>query len=68
MLLRNDHADGAIPSRCLCRCGSADPLTRDERFLGFVQQHGYWLASSQENAAIGLEINRGVDGKSAAQA
>jgi quercetin dioxygenase-like cupin family protein len=43
--------------------GSADPLARGQRFLRLVQQHGYWLASPQENAAIGLDLNWGDDGK-----
>lgn len=43
--------------------GSADPLARGQRFLQLVQQHGYWLASSQENAAIGLDVSWGDEGK-----
>jgi quercetin dioxygenase-like cupin family protein len=45
--------------------GTADPLASGQRFLRLVEQHGYWLASPQENAAIGLDINWGDDGKSA---
>jgi quercetin dioxygenase-like cupin family protein len=36
--------------------GSADPLAHVQRFLRLVQKHGYWLASPEENAAIGLSI------------
>lgn len=37
-----------------------ETLTADEqaqRFLRLVQANGYWLASPQENAAIGLTVN-----------
>lgn len=27
------------------------------RFLALVQEHGYWLASAEENAAIGLAVS-----------
>jgi hypothetical protein len=43
--------------------GSADPLAQGQRFLRLVEQHGYWLASPEENAAIGLDSNFGSDGK-----
>jgi quercetin dioxygenase-like cupin family protein len=39
--------------------GSADPLADAQRFLALVQKHGYWLASPEENAAIGLSANWG---------
>jgi quercetin dioxygenase-like cupin family protein len=45
--------------------GSADPLASGQRFLRLVEEHGYWLASPQENAAIGLDVNWGDDPKSA---
>jgi hypothetical protein len=35
---------------------SADPLAGAQRFLRLVQEHGYWLASPEQNAAIGLDI------------
>jgi quercetin dioxygenase-like cupin family protein len=41
---------------------SGDPLARGQRFLRLVQQHGYWLASPQENAAIGLDVSWGDEG------
>ncbi|MBR1125865.1 cupin domain-containing protein [Bradyrhizobium lablabi] len=28
-----------------------------QRFFKLVQAHGYWLASPEENAAIGLDVN-----------
>jgi uncharacterized cupin superfamily protein len=37
--------------------GPTDPLAQTRRFLKLVQEHGYWLASPEENAAIGLSIN-----------
>jgi hypothetical protein len=36
---------------------SADPLARVQRFLKLVQEHGYWLASPEENATIGLGVD-----------
>jgi quercetin dioxygenase-like cupin family protein len=39
--------------------GSADPRAGAQRFLKLVQEHGYWLASPEQNAAIGLDINWG---------
>lgn len=39
---------------------SGDRLSPDEqaqRFLDLVLTHGYWLASPEENAAIGLGVN-----------
>ncbi len=30
-----------------------------QRFLRLVREHGYWLASAEENAAIGLHVNWG---------
>jgi quercetin dioxygenase-like cupin family protein len=41
--------------------GSADPLAGAQRFLRLVQEHGYWLASPEQNAAIGLDINYSGD-------
>lgn len=35
----------------------ADPAAAAERFLALVQAHGYWLASPEENAAIGLAVD-----------
>lgn len=43
--------------------GSADSPA--QRFLKLVQEHGYWLASPEQNAAIGLEINWDGNVKSA---
>jgi quercetin dioxygenase-like cupin family protein len=37
--------------------GSADPRADAQRFLRLVQEHGYWLASPEENAAIGLGVD-----------
>lgn len=37
--------------------GSADAQAQAQHFLTLVQRHGYWLASPDENAAIGLSIN-----------
>jgi uncharacterized cupin superfamily protein len=28
-----------------------------QRFLRLVNAHGYWLASAEENAAVGLDVN-----------
>ena len=39
--------------------GSADQLARAQRFLRLVQEHRHWLASPEQNAAIGLDINWG---------
>ncbi len=39
---------------------SGDTLSPDEqaqRFFDLVLSHGYWLASPEENAAVGLGIN-----------
>jgi quercetin dioxygenase-like cupin family protein len=36
--------------------GFADPLAGAQRFLRLVQEHGYWLASPEQNAVIGLDI------------
>jgi uncharacterized RmlC-like cupin family protein len=37
--------------------GSADPTAAAQHFLTLVREHGYWLASPEQNAAIGLDIN-----------
>jgi quercetin dioxygenase-like cupin family protein len=42
--------------------GSADPRADAQRFLRLVREHGYWLASPEQNAAIGLEVHWGADG------
>jgi quercetin dioxygenase-like cupin family protein len=42
---------------------SADPAKDAQRFLKLVQEHGYWLASPEENAAIGLTIHWDGDGR-----
>ncbi len=39
--------------------GSADPAKDAQRFLDLIQAHGYWLATPDENAAIGLVIHWG---------
>jgi quercetin dioxygenase-like cupin family protein len=41
---------------------AGDPSPRDhhQRFLELVRAHGYWLASPEENAAIGLDVNWGA--------
>jgi quercetin dioxygenase-like cupin family protein len=39
-------ADGALP-----------PKERAQHFLKLVESHGYWLASPEENAAVGLDVN-----------
>jgi quercetin dioxygenase-like cupin family protein len=44
--------------------GASDPRASAQRFLGLVQKHGYWLASPEENAAIGLVTNWDGDLKS----
>jgi hypothetical protein len=31
-----------------------------QRFLRLVNSHGYWLASAEENAAVGLDVNWGA--------
>jgi hypothetical protein len=33
------------------------PEEQTQRFLKLVQANGYWLASSEENAAVGLTVN-----------
>jgi hypothetical protein len=33
------------------------PDDRAQRFLQLVHANGYWLASPEENAAVGLTIN-----------
>jgi hypothetical protein len=42
---------------------SGDPLASTRRFLKLVREHGYWLASPEQDAAIGLDINWGGDVK-----
>ena len=42
--------------------GAADPQAGAQRFLKLAREHGYWLASGEENAAIGLDINWDGDG------
>jgi quercetin dioxygenase-like cupin family protein len=37
----------------------ASPEEQAERFLRLVRANGYWLASPEENAAIGLDVNWG---------
>jgi quercetin dioxygenase-like cupin family protein len=37
----------------------SSPEDHARRFLELVQAHGYWLASPEENAAIGLDVNWG---------
>jgi quercetin dioxygenase-like cupin family protein len=34
----------------------SSPAEHTRRFLRLVEQHGYWLASPDENAAIGLHV------------
>jgi quercetin dioxygenase-like cupin family protein len=43
--------------------GGSDPAAGAQRFLRLVQEHGYWLATPEQNAAIGLEIHWGADAK-----
>lgn len=45
--------------------GSADPQAGAQRFLQLVQEYGYWLASPQQNAATGLDVNWDGNAKSA---
>lgn len=33
------------------------PEEQAQRFRGLVKAHGYWLASPEENAAVGLDVN-----------
>jgi quercetin dioxygenase-like cupin family protein len=33
------------------------PEQRAQHFLRLVEAHGYWLASPEENAAVGLDVN-----------
>lgn len=35
------------------------PEEQAQRFLELVHAHGYWLASPEENAAVGLDVNWG---------
>jgi quercetin dioxygenase-like cupin family protein len=37
--------------------GSASPEESVQRFHRLVQEHGYWLASPEENAAVGLDVS-----------
>ena len=39
--------------------GSADPQESAQHFLRLVEEYRYWLASPEENAAIGLDSNWG---------
>jgi quercetin dioxygenase-like cupin family protein len=36
---------------------AASPEEQAQRFLSLVKAHGYWLASPEENAAVGLDVN-----------
>jgi quercetin dioxygenase-like cupin family protein len=36
---------------------TAPPEEHAQRFLKLVQAHGYWLASPEENAEVGLTVN-----------
>jgi quercetin dioxygenase-like cupin family protein len=39
------------------------PAEHVQRFRRLVEEHGYWLASPEENAAVGLHVNwNGFDG------
>ena len=35
----------------------SSPEQQAQRFIKLVQKNGYWLASSKENAAVGLTVN-----------
>ena len=35
----------------------SSPEAQAQRFLQLVKAHGYWLASPEENAAVGLKVN-----------
>lgn len=37
--------------------GASAPEQRAQHFLKLVEAHGYWLASPEENAAVGLDVN-----------
>jgi quercetin dioxygenase-like cupin family protein len=37
--------------------GGSSPEEDAQRFLRLVRAHGYWLASPEENAAVGLDVN-----------
>jgi quercetin dioxygenase-like cupin family protein len=37
--------------------GSSSPEEHAQRFLKLVHANGYWLASPEENAAVGLDVN-----------
>ncbi len=39
------------------RADTLSPEEQAQRFLNLVLSHGYWLASPEENAAIGLGVN-----------
>jgi quercetin dioxygenase-like cupin family protein len=47
--LRDVAVDGDLPTSSVDR----------QRFLKLVGEHGYWLASPEENAAIGLQVSWG---------
>lgn len=49
-------------ARFLQDISAADASLEDQalRFLKLVQANGYWLASPEENAAIGLDVNWGA--------
>jgi hypothetical protein len=36
---------------------AGSPEEHAQRFLKLVQANGYWLASPEENAAVGLDVN-----------
>jgi hypothetical protein len=37
--------------------GNSSPEEPAERFLRLVKANGYWLASPEENAAVGLDVS-----------
>jgi hypothetical protein len=37
--------------------GNLSPEESAQRFLRLVQANGYWLASPEENAAVGLDVS-----------
>jgi hypothetical protein len=45
--------------------GSADADAETQRFLRLAQEHNYWLATPEENAAVGWTASKRGDRRSA---
>jgi hypothetical protein len=57
--LRDDNKVGPVPQDISISAAGSSAEEQAQRFLEVVHANGYWLASPEENAAVGLAVNWG---------